>query len=247
MEPSRQRQAAASPRQPAARDGRGQERPRRDTAASPSPTPRAPATGPPPRPRPPRPPSPPRPAAARRVQRHRTTAVPATPGAEPPHPPRRGPEPAQPVPHGALRDPARRSDRPAAALRSPRQHVPITAVPAQRRAAPTAGAHVRTPQEPHRPRRGRNPTATRLAENTDRDCLAPPAQPTPAAGTPEQPRGVIEELQRHRCAVGLRATVPQAPPGPPPAHPRYQARGGPTRNRHAPGSSALITPPPPAT
>ena len=43
------------------------------------------------------------------------------PGEEPPHPPRRGTEPAQPVPHRVLRDPARRRDRPEPlAPRSPR-------------------------------------------------------------------------------------------------------------------------------
>ena len=157
-------------------------------------------------------------AAARRVQRHRIHRQDARqPGEEPPHPPRRGTEPAQPVPHRVLRDPARRRDRPEPlAQRSPRQHVPDhrrpVAPPSQH---PRREQHVRDPARaaprPPRPHPHRDPPRR---EHPPQDRVAPPAQPTPAAGTRKQ--AVTQKLLRNRRAVAYREQrCLQAPHGPP--------------------------------
>ena len=103
--------------------------------------------------------------AARRVQRHRVRRQDARqPGEELPHPARRGPEPAQPVPHRVLRDPATppRSTGTPAPRAARASMSPITAVPSHRRASSHAGSSTcvdpaRGAPRPPRPHRHREP------------------------------------------------------------------------------------------
>ena len=98
--------------------------------------------------------------AARRVQRHRVRRQDARqPGEEPPHPPRRGTEPAQPVPHRVLRDPvAAAIDRNPCPRAARASMSPITAVPSHRRDSTHAGSSTcvdpaRAAPRPPRPHR----------------------------------------------------------------------------------------------
>jgi hypothetical protein len=92
------------------------------------------------------------------------------PGEALPHPARRGPEPAQPVPDRVLRHPGPGRDRPDPWPRAARASMsPITAVPSHRRASSHAGRRTCVvPHEEHRARRGRTATASRPAVKTRR-------------------------------------------------------------------------------
>ena len=130
--------------------------------------------------------------APRRVQRNRVRRQnPGQPREGPPHPARRGAEPAQPVPHRVRRNPRRGRDRPEPLPPGrPHEHVPHHPRPrrtAATAATPEAGPCV-APHDPHRARRGRTATGNRPAVKTLRRAAwpHPPSRP-PQPGHESRP------------------------------------------------------------
>ncbi len=172
-------------------------------------------------------------------------AAAAATGEELPHPARRGPEPAQPVPDRVLRHPGRGRDRPEPLPPGrPREHVPDHRRPvAPPRQQPRRKKNMRRPARgaPRPPRTDRYRKPARR-ENPPPDRVTPPAQPPAAARTRKQ--AVTKERLDASHAVAYREQwCLRAPSRPSPSFGKSNGEGRPLSDTLTVSSHA--TPPQP--